>query len=81
MCDLYKPDDLCRLLKGKHVAVFGGSVMRGLYKDIVWLLNDDSLIPKEVLGEKAEQHFPNLNVIIAYVYLLNFKPPQCGSYH
>ncbi len=33
--------------------------MRGLYKDIVWLLNDNSLIPAECLGDKAERKFPD----------------------
>ena len=35
--------------------------MRGLYKDIVWLINDDSIIPKEVLGEKSEARFPDFD--------------------
>ena len=46
MCDVFKSSDVQSLLRGKHVVVFGGSVMRGLYKDLVWLLNDNSLIPK-----------------------------------
>ena len=35
--------------------------MRGLYKDIVWLINDDSIIPKEVLGDKSEARFPDFD--------------------
>jgi len=61
MCDIFKKSDVESLLKGKHVVVFGGSVMRGLYKDIVWMLNDDSFIPREVLGEKSERNFPNFD--------------------
>ena len=61
MCDIFKKRDVESLLKGKHVVVFGGSVMRGLYKDIVWMLNDDSFIPRELLGEKSEISFPNLD--------------------
>ena len=61
MCDIFKKRDVESLLRGKHVVVFGGSVMRGLYKDIVWMLNDDSFIPREVLGEKSERNFPNFD--------------------
>ena len=49
------------MLADKHIAVIGGSNMRGLYKDIIWLLNDNSIIPKEVLGDKAEANFPNFD--------------------
>ena len=49
------------MLANKHVAIIGGSNMRGLYKDIVWLINDDSIIPKEVLGDKSEARFPDFD--------------------
>lgn len=49
------------LLAGKHIAVIGGSNMRGLYKDIVWLINDNSIIPREVLGAKSENRFPDFD--------------------
>ena len=35
--------------------------MRGLYKDMIWLINDNSIIPKEVLGEKSEARFPDFD--------------------
>ena len=38
----------------------GGSQMRGLYKDMVWLLNHPSTIPNEVLGAKSENRFPDM---------------------
>ena len=34
--------------------------MRGLYKDMVWLLNHPSTIPNEVLGAKSENRFPDM---------------------
>ena len=61
MCDIFKTKEARKVLANKHIAVIGGSNMRGLYKDIVWLLNDNSFIPKEVLGDKAERKFPNLD--------------------
>ena len=59
MADIFVSKEARKVLKGKHIAIIGGSNMRGLYKDIVWLLNDDSFIPKEVLGEKLEKRFPD----------------------
>ena len=48
MADIFLSKETRNLLAGKHIAIIGGSNMRGLYKDIVWLLNDDSIIPREV---------------------------------
>ena len=61
MCDIFNRKEARKVLANKHIAVIGGSNMRGLYKDIVWLLNDNSIIPKEVLGDKAEANFPNFD--------------------
>ena len=61
MCDIFTKKEARRVLANKHVAIIGGSNMRGLYKDIIWLLNDNSFIPREVLGEKLEKHFPDFN--------------------
>lgn len=58
MGDIFVSKEARSLLAHKHIAVIGGSNMRGLYKDIIWLINDNSFIPKEVLGEKLEQRFP-----------------------
>ena len=61
MCDIFNRKEARKVLADKHIAVIGGSNMRGLYKDIIWLLNDNSIIPKEVLGDKAEANFPNFD--------------------
>lgn len=60
MADIFYPTDLARLLANKHVVFLGGSVVRGLYRDMMWLINSASLIPHEVLGSKGEKHFPDL---------------------
>jgi len=60
MADIFYPSDLARLLANKHVVFLGGSVVRGLYRDMMWLINSASLIPHEVLGSKGEKHFPDL---------------------
>lgn len=61
MADIFLSSDACKVLSGKHIVVIGGSNMRGLYKDIVWLVNDSSLIPYECLGAKGESRFPDFN--------------------
>ena len=54
MSDLFLNEDVRRVLRGKHVVLLGDSNVRGIYKDIVWLLNDNSFIPYECLGAKGE---------------------------
>lgn len=60
MADIFFPTDLAKLLSNKHVVFLGGSVVRGFYRDMVWLCNTASLIPYEVLGSKGDKHFPDL---------------------
>ena len=37
-----------RLLAGKRVLLLGGSIVRGIYKDLVWLVNSNTTLPREV---------------------------------
>ena len=48
MSDLFKREDVVRLLRGRTLVILGGSIMRGLYKDIIWLMNCDTLINRGV---------------------------------
>ena len=48
MSDIFFPEDVTKLLTNKNVLFLGGSVVRGLYKDLCWLINSKSLIPYEV---------------------------------
>ena len=48
MADIFTPGDVTKDLKNKNVVFLGGSVVRGLYKDLCWLINSNSLIPHEV---------------------------------
>ena len=48
MTDLFESRDVRELLKNKTVVYLGGSIMRGLYKDLVWLLNSNSFLPQKV---------------------------------
>jgi len=59
MCDIFLPEDVGRIFKDQHVVIIGGSFMRGVYKDLIWLLNHASFMPREILGAKMEAHFPD----------------------
>lgn len=61
MGDIFLCKEAQQVLANKHIAVIGGSNMRGLYKDMIWLLNDNSIIPYEVLGEKLEKNYPDFD--------------------
>ena len=49
MTDLFDKGDAASLLRDKTIILLGGSVIRGLYKDLVWLLNSNSLIDSGVI--------------------------------
>ena len=48
MTDLFDKADVSSLLRDQTILLLGGSVVRGLYKDLVWLLNTNSLIDRGV---------------------------------
>ena len=48
MTDLFETADVRDLLKNKTVVFLGGSIIRGLYKDVIWLLNSNSFLPQKV---------------------------------
>jgi len=60
MCDIFMPEEFGDMFRNQHIIILGGSQMRGLYKDMVWLLNHPSTIPNEVLGAKSENRFPDM---------------------
>ena len=61
MSDVFKSEEVVKLLKGKTVLFLGASVTRGLYKDLIWLLNTNALLPKKILGQKGEASFPDFS--------------------
>ena len=61
MTDIFNSEQAVTLLKGKTVLFLGGSVTRGLYKDLIWLLNSNSLLPRLILGQKGEASFPDFS--------------------
>ena len=61
MTDIFNREQAVKLLKGKTVLFLGGSVTRGLYKDLIWLLNSNTLLPRQILGQKGEASFPDFS--------------------
>ena len=51
------------LLRGKRVLVIGDSIMRGLYKDLVYLLQQDHELEMAHLKKKGEASFSNDTLI------------------
>ena len=66
MTDIFKSEHARKLLRGKRIVYLGGSITRGLYKDMVWLLNSDNFMPKYILGSKGEDRFPDLSSLHGY---------------
>merc|ERR1712105_36750 len=63
MDEILSSEDTRKLLRNKCCFFLGDSVMRGVYKDFLWLLNHNSLIPQEVLGAKGETCCPNIEEV------------------
>ena len=61
MTDIFLSDDVASLLQNKTIIILGSSIMRGLYKDLVWLLNTNTLMDYGVLGNRGEESFPSLD--------------------
>ena len=58
--NIFDRDSSRELLEGKNILFLGGSITRGLYKDLIWLTNSNTLIDRSVLGRKGEERFPDL---------------------
>jgi len=73
MTDLFKSEEAAKLLNGKTVLFLGASVTRGLYKDLIWLLNSNTLLPRKILGQKGEASFPDFSQAGAGEFKDKFK--------
>ncbi|KAF0306820.1 PC-esterase domain-containing protein 1A [Amphibalanus amphitrite] len=57
MADIFTPQEMLRLFRNKKILIFGGSNIRGLYKDLVWLTESCSYIPQRHLKGKLEKSY------------------------
>ena len=61
MSDIFLSEDTQRILRGKNILLLGGSVTRGLYKDLICLLNTNALLHENILRAKREPKFPDFS--------------------
>ena len=67
MCDIFTKDDVRQLFRKKSILFIGDSIMRNIYKDLVWLTSKStrqSLIPQRHMKAKAEKNFLEDKIII-----------------
>lgn len=55
--DIFDSVQAHKVLDGKTILIFGDSNIRAIYKDLLWLLEEGSLIPIEYLKIKNEPSF------------------------
>ena len=62
MCDIFTQKDLLERLAGKSYLFIGDSIMRNLYKDLVWLTTSEreEFIPTRHMQKKGESNLGNL---------------------
>jgi len=60
MADVFMPEEFGKIFSNQHILMLGDSQMRGIYKDFVWFLNHDSIVPDELLHTKLEPRFPDI---------------------
>ncbi|KAK5644837.1 hypothetical protein RI129_006137 [Pyrocoelia pectoralis] len=58
-CDTFSSEAANNLLGGKFICIFGGSNIRSLYKDLIWLLEDGRLSSETMLKTKNEESHSN----------------------
>jgi hypothetical protein len=60
MCDIFIKEDILKVFGGKSILFVGDSIMRNIYKDIVWLTAPDhrtSLTPQKCMKAKGEKKY------------------------
>ncbi|XP_071448869.1 PC-esterase domain-containing protein 1A-like [Hetaerina americana] len=54
MADIFLTKDIKKLLAGKFVLILGDSNLRAQYRDMVWLLNNNKIVPESHLRRKLD---------------------------
>ena len=57
MADIFTKFDARKVLKEKKILFLGDSIMRNIYKDIIWLLSEGNFTPQDLLKRKGENSF------------------------
>ncbi|XP_077157365.1 PC-esterase domain-containing protein 1A-like [Paroedura picta] len=59
----FRTEEVRQLLHNKFVAVLGDSIQRSVYKDLIWILQHDSLLSSSQMKSKGELCFENDQLI------------------
>ena len=57
MCDVFDTENVREILKGKTILFLGDSIMRNMYKDLVWLVQDGTFLDQSYMANKLEPTF------------------------
>ena len=57
MGDIFLSPDLRRVLKGKSLLFIGDSILRNIYKDFIWLSEENSFTPDSHMRRKGEASY------------------------
>ena len=57
MADIFSKFDARKVLKKKKILFLGDSIMRNIYKDLIWLLSEGNFTPPYLLRKKGENSF------------------------
>ena len=57
MADIFSKFDARKVLKKKKILFLGDSIMRNVYKDLIWLLSEGNFTPQDLLKRKGENSF------------------------
>ena len=49
MADIFSKFDARKVLKKKKILFLGDSIMRNVYKDLIWLLSEGNFTPQDLL--------------------------------
>ena len=57
MADIFSKFDARKVLQKKKILFLGDSIMRNVYKDLIWLLSEGNFTPQDLLKRKGENSF------------------------
>jgi len=57
MCDVFEKEDAREILKGKTILFLGDSILRNIYKDLIWLIQDGTFLDQSYMADKLEPTF------------------------
>ena len=57
MCDVFEKDNAIEVLKGKTILFLGDSIVRNMYKDLIWLTHNGEFIPSKYMCQAPQKSY------------------------